>query len=66
MSMISKSVAGRAYTRRIAFAMTLYVLFLFVAVHRLKHAQTSHLIAILLSILPSLPILAVLALVGVC
>ena len=65
MSIIPKSAAARAYTRRLAFAMTLYTVFLLLAVHRLKHAQPSHAMAIFLSVLPSLPILAVLAIVGV-
>ena len=64
MSLIAKSRAGRAYTRRMLIAMTFYMLALLVAVSRFKHTMPSHATAVFLSILPSIPILAVIVIVG--
>ena len=64
MSLIAKSKAGRAYTRRLLTAMIFYLIALSFAVSRFKHAMPSHATAVFLSILPALPIVAVIVVVG--
>jgi hypothetical protein len=64
MSLIAKSAAGRAYTRRILSAMGLYVVFLVIAVKRLAQPAPSHATAVFLSLLPAIPIVAVIVIVG--
>ena len=64
MSMIPKSKAGRTYTRRIAVAMSLYCVALFAATWALRHGDPGRAAAVALSILPALPIVAVLVIVG--
>jgi hypothetical protein len=54
----------RRYNRRILVTMTFYVLFLLGASYFLRHYHPGRTITILLSILPSLPILGVIVTVG--
>ena len=64
MQCFPKSAAGRAYTRRLIITMAFYMLFLTIAVHRLKQPAPSHATAIFLSLLPAIPIVGVIVIVG--
>ncbi len=59
-----KSVAGRRYRRRVFIAMSLYLVILFACV-RLTRAETMHgWVLYLVAVLPAVPIIAVLAIMG--
>jgi hypothetical protein len=57
--------ATRRYMVRVAVVMTLYVAFLFLAVWTFKHTHPAGILAWLLAILPSLPIIGCLVIIGV-
>lgn len=56
--------AGRRYIYRLAPTMAVYVLFLFIARWTFHHLHPSGLVVYLLAILPALPLVASLAIVG--
>jgi hypothetical protein len=56
--------AIRRYTARFSVVMALYVLFLFLAVWIFKHYHPSGILAWLLAILPSIPIVGSLVIIG--
>ena len=64
MNCMPTSLAGRRYTRRIAISMTVYVAFLFFSVWSLQHLHPGRAATIILAVLPALPILAVIVVVG--
>ena len=56
--------AGRRYIYRLAPTMAIYLLFLFIAKWSFHHLHPTGLIVYLLAILPALPLVATLAVVG--
>ncbi len=58
------SKAGRRYTYRLAPTMALYVIFLFIAQWTFHHLHPSGIIVYLLAVLPALPLVGSLAIVG--
>jgi hypothetical protein len=60
----TRSPAIRRYTVRFAVAMTLYVAFLFLSVWTFKHFHPAGVLAWLLAILPSLPIVGCPSVIG--
>jgi len=64
MNCLPKNAAQRRYYWRFGPAMGLYVVFLFGAVFAIKHAHVNGAMAYGLALLPALPILAVLVIVG--
>lgn len=59
-----KNVATRKYARRFTPAMILYVVFLWTAVWTFRHHHPTGIVAYVLAILPALPILATIVIVG--
>ena len=64
MQCIPHSKAGRRYTYRLAPTMTLYIVFLFIAQWTFHHLHPTGFVVYLLAILPALPLIASLAIVG--
>jgi uncharacterized membrane protein len=56
--------AGRRYTARLAVTMFFYLIFLFLAVWTFRHLHPTGFIVYLLAVLPALPLVASLAVVG--
>jgi xanthosine utilization system XapX-like protein len=61
---MSKSPALRRYLKRLAIASATYVLTVFLAMHVFHHGRMSLLPAIALALFPSIPIVAIIAIVG--
>ncbi len=61
---MSQSPARRRYLLRVAVASAIYVLTVFLAIHVLAHQHMSMPFAIALAVFPSLPIVAIIAIVG--
>ena len=61
---MSQSHARRRYLIRIAIASAIYVLTVFLAIHVLAHQHMSMPFAIALALFPSIPIVAIIAIVG--
>ena len=64
MNCLPVNLATRRYKKRFFIAMGCYVALLFSTVFLLKHHQIDHLLVIALAILPSLPIVATIVIVG--
>jgi hypothetical protein len=64
MICLPRNAAIRRYTYRFPMVMALYVVFLFFAVWTFKHHPPTGVLAWLLAILPSLPIIASLGVIG--
>ncbi len=64
MSLLPKNPAQRLYVLRLATAMTAYLLLLLLAKHTLEHHHFSQPLTWIIAVLPALPIVAVLAGVG--
>ncbi len=64
MPCMPMSKAGRSYTYRLAPTMALYVIFLFIAQWTFHHLHPSGIIVYLLAVLPALPLVGSLAIVG--
>src|SRR5450756_1305058 len=60
----SPSPAVRRYNRRMLFASAVYLVTLLPAVLAIKHLHPGHAIAVVLAIIPALPIAAIVAIVG--
>jgi hypothetical protein len=58
------SKAGRSYIYRLAPTMALYLLFLFIAQWTFHHLHPTGLVVYLLAVLPALPLVGTLAIVG--
>ena len=56
--------AGRRYIYRLAFTMALYILFTFIAQWSFHHLHPTGLIVYFLAVLPALPVVGSLAIVG--
>lgn len=65
MLCLPKSRASRDYTLRLAVAMSAYVLLLLISVWSLRHLHPSYAATVLLAVLPAIPIVAVIVVVGV-
>ena len=61
---MSSSPAGKRYGRRMAVAMALYMVFLFGSLYLLQHGQPTRWVALSLAVLPSLPLILVVAILG--
>ena len=59
-----RSQAAKRYTIRFTIIMVIYLVAIFATTYILKHTHPGRTVAVLLSILPALPIVAVLAVVG--
>jgi hypothetical protein len=64
MQCIPHSKAGRRYVYRLAPTMALYIVFLFIAKWLFHHLHPTGLIVYLLAVLPALPLIGALAIVG--
>ena len=64
MFCLPKSRASRDYTRRIALAMSVYVVLLLASVWSIKHLHPAYAATVLLAVLPAIPIVAVIVIVG--
>ena len=64
MDCFPKSAAGHRYTKRIAVTMSCYVALLFFSVWALKHLHPNHAVTVLLALLPAIPIVGVVVIVG--
>jgi hypothetical protein len=64
MICIPKSKAGRRYIYRLAPTMALYLLFLFISQWTFHHLHPTALVVYLLAVLPALPLVGTLAIVG--
>jgi len=65
MNCTPMNAAVRRYTYRFFVAMTLYCVFLFIAVWMFRHGHPSGILAYFLAILPAIPIVASIAVVGI-
>jgi uncharacterized membrane protein YcfT len=64
MECLPNNQATRRYNKRYLIATPLYIILLFVAVHILRHDHPSHTLAIVIAILPSIPLVAMIAIAG--
>ncbi len=64
MKSIPQSSAGKRFGRYMGVAMALYIVFLFGSLYLLQHDNPKKLLAISLAVLPSLPLIAVVGLLG--
>jgi hypothetical protein len=56
--------AAKRYTRRVAVTMSVYVIAIFLCTFALRHLHFGRPLTILLAVIPSLPIIAVIVIVG--
>jgi hypothetical protein len=64
MQCLPYTKAGRRYTARLAVTMLFYLVFLYLAVWTFRHLHPTGFITYLLAVLPALPLVASLAVVG--
>lgn len=60
----STNLAKRRYTWRLIVAMVFYVVFLFVSIRAFRHGHPQGLLAYVLALLPALPVVSLLGVVG--
>jgi hypothetical protein len=65
MNCMPQSPATKRYTKRFAIAATIYILALFSATRIFRHDHPTGAIAYLLAVLPALPILGMIVVVGI-
>jgi hypothetical protein len=65
MNCVPRNVAGRRYIKRFAIAAALYLLTLFFATWTFRHDHPAGAVAYLLAVLPALPILGMIVVVGI-
>jgi hypothetical protein len=64
MICLPNTQARKRYSRRVVIAMAIYVVLILLCAYLLKHAHPGRAVAVLLAILPALPIIATLIAVG--
>lgn len=64
MDCLPNNQATRRYNKRFLIAMPLYLISLFLATHILRHDHPSRPLAIVIAILPSIPLVAMIAIAG--
>lgn len=64
MDCLPNNQATRRYNKRYLIATPLYLIFLFLAIHILRHDHPSRSLAIVIAILPSIPLVAMIAIAG--
>lgn len=64
MTCLPKTAAARRYTRRLLLTMVAYALLLIVVVFAFKHYHPTGALAYMLALLPAIPIIGVMAVVG--
>lgn len=64
MDCLPNNQASRHYNKRCFIAMPLYLILLFLAVYILRHNHPTRTLAIFIAILPSIPLVALIAIAG--
>jgi hypothetical protein len=64
MDCLPNNQASRRYNKRYLIATPLYLVLLFLAVYILRHGHPSHAVAIVIAVLPTIPLVAMIAIAG--